>query len=68
MFFICSYYLMECFDPTLAGQTSALPAPGWTSCETGKLGGIFGERAIGELVHAIVTRLAHDTPWSSDQD
>lgn len=52
---------MEHFAPRLAGQT-ALGAPGWKPGEATRRNGIFGERAIGELVSAIVARLGQEIP------
>jgi hypothetical protein len=51
---------MERFDPRLAGQAPALTGPDWMPRQTAKRDGIFGDRAIGELVGAIVARLGED--------
>jgi hypothetical protein len=68
MFHLCSYRVVERFDPRTAGQTPALAGPGWTSGEAVRRGGIFGERAIGELVRAILDRLDEDGPGPSRRD
>ena len=62
MFHLCSLHLMERFDPGIMRQA---PALGWASIEPAKQGGIFRERAIGELARAIVARLGQDNPWSA---
>ena len=59
---------MERFDPRIAGQTPALAGPAWAPGEAARRDGIFGDRAIGELVRAIVGRLGQDAPCSPDQD
>ena len=50
---------MERFDPSIAGQRPALTGPDWLPATRD---GVFGERSIGELVQAIVTRLGRDAP------
>ena len=53
---------MKRFDPGIMRQAPALD---WASIEPAKQGGIFRERAIGELARAIVARLGQDNPWSA---
>ena len=62
MFHLCSNELMERFDPGIMRQA---PAADWAPNEPDGQGGIFGDRAIGELVRAIVARLGEDNPWST---
>jgi hypothetical protein len=48
---------MERFDPSIARQHLAPPTPAWEPNQTSDRANGFGERAIGELVRAIVARL-----------
>ena len=67
-FFLCSYSQMERFDPSIAGQTPAFSGPDWTPSERPKRDLGFGERAIGELIQAIVARLGQDNPCMTVDD
>jgi hypothetical protein len=49
---------MERFDPRAALTTAALATSGWIPGEPGRRGNSGGEQPIGELVRAIVARLA----------
>jgi hypothetical protein len=57
---------MERFDPRTAGQSPVLASSGWTVGEARR--GIFGDRAIGDLVRVIVGRLSEGAPSPSRQD
>jgi hypothetical protein len=48
---------MERFDPAMAAQPAFLASPGWERASIASRDAGFGERAIGELVRAIVARL-----------
>ena len=59
---------MERFDPNNAAHSPALARPDWPASQTMTRPAGFGDRAIGELVRAIVGRLGQDAPCSPDQD
>ena len=58
---------MERFDPASAWQIQALVDPDWMPSELARRDTGFGERAIGELVRAIVARLGEENSRSAGE-